>query len=94
MGFARLGSGRAATKQGTGSLRAASASERETPRDLISAIGAVFQEAAFLTYAAEMLEVGAKLPKLTLRDADERAVSLASLHAERPLAAIFLRHFG
>ena len=93
MGFARLGSGRAATKQGTG-WRLAGASERETPRDLISAIGAVFQEPAFLTYAAEMLEVGAKLPKLTLRDADERAVSLASLHAERPLAAIFLRHFG
>lgn len=59
--------------------------------------GLAFSRARFgraLAYAAAMLEVGAKLPKLTLRDADERAVSLASLHAERPLAAIFLRHFG
>jgi hypothetical protein len=52
------------------------------------------RRAVRLAYAAAMVEVGAKLPKLTLRDADERAVSLASLHAERPLAAIFLRHFG
>ena len=47
-----------------------------------------------LAYAASMLKVGAKIPKLTVLDADEQPVSLASLHAERPLAAIFLRHFG
>ena len=47
-----------------------------------------------IAYAAPMLEVGAKLPQLGVRGAQEREVSLASLHAERPLAAIFLRHFG
>ena len=41
-----------------------------------------------------MLEVGQPLPALELRDANERAVSLASLHADAPLALIFLRHFG
>lgn len=46
------------------------------------------------SYAAVMLKVGATLPKLTLRDAEDRPVALASLHADAPLAAIVLRHFG
>lgn len=41
-----------------------------------------------------MLKVGGKLPNLTLLDAKDRATPLASLHADAPLAAIFLRHFG
>jgi hypothetical protein len=41
-----------------------------------------------------MLESGEKLPALTVLDANERAVPLASLHATAPLALIFLRHFG
>jgi hypothetical protein len=41
-----------------------------------------------------MLEVGGKLPRFTLLDADDRAVEAASLHRDAPLAAIFLRHFG
>jgi hypothetical protein len=41
-----------------------------------------------------MLALGAKLPRFTLLDADDRAVEVASLHQDAPLAAIFLRHFG
>jgi hypothetical protein len=41
-----------------------------------------------------MLEVGGKLPNLVLQGAEDRAVELASLHRDAPLAAIFLRHFG
>ena len=41
-----------------------------------------------------VLKVGDKLPSLTLLDAQERAIPIASLHADAPLAAIFLRHFG
>ena len=41
-----------------------------------------------------MLRVGGKLPSLALQDAQDRATTLASLHADAPLAAIFLRHFG
>jgi hypothetical protein len=41
-----------------------------------------------------MLKVGGKLPALTLLDASDRELALSSLHADAPLAAIFLRHFG
>ncbi|HEY8120618.1 MAG TPA: hypothetical protein VII78_04825 [Myxococcota bacterium] len=41
-----------------------------------------------------MLRVGLELPALTLLDGLDRPVQLASLHADAPLAAIFLRHFG
>jgi hypothetical protein len=41
-----------------------------------------------------MLDVGDRLPALALLDAGERELALASLHADAPLAAIFLRHFG
>jgi hypothetical protein len=41
-----------------------------------------------------MLEVGQMLPALELRDAEERKLALASLHADAPLALIVLRHFG
>lgn len=41
-----------------------------------------------------MLTVGAALPALRLLDAEDRETSLAALHADAPLAAIFLRHFG
>ena len=41
-----------------------------------------------------MLELGDALPEMTLLDASDREVRLASLHADAPLAAIFLRHFG
>jgi hypothetical protein len=41
-----------------------------------------------------MLKVGSKLPALTLLDGLDREIALASLHADAPLAAIFLRHFG
>ena len=41
-----------------------------------------------------MLEVGQPLPALEVEDASNRRVALASLCAEAPLVAIFLRHFG
>ena len=41
-----------------------------------------------------MLALGDPLPALTLLGADDRPAALASLHADAPLAAIFLRHFG
>ena len=41
-----------------------------------------------------MLELGDALPAMTLLDADDREVRLATLHENAPLAAIFLRHFG
>lgn len=40
------------------------------------------------------LAVGDAAPDLVLLDAEERAVALSSLWKERPLALIFLRHFG
>jgi hypothetical protein len=41
-----------------------------------------------------MLKAGGALPPLALLDAEDREVALATLHADAPLAAIFLRHFG
>jgi hypothetical protein len=41
-----------------------------------------------------MLQLGGALPPLVVLDAMDRETSLASLHADAPLAAIFLRHFG
>jgi peroxiredoxin len=41
-----------------------------------------------------MLELGDALPAMTLLDSSDREVRLASLHADAPLVAIFLRHFG
>jgi hypothetical protein len=41
-----------------------------------------------------MLEVGGRLPDLTLCGPGEASVALSSLHADGPLALIFLRHFG
>jgi hypothetical protein len=41
-----------------------------------------------------MLEIGSKLPQVVLLDAEDRALELASLYRDAPLAAIFLRHFG
>lgn len=40
------------------------------------------------------LSVGDAAPDLVLLDADERPVFLSALWKERPLALIFLRHFG
>ena len=41
-----------------------------------------------------MLEVGARLPALVLEGPGDRELALAELHADAPLAAVFLRHFG
>lgn len=41
-----------------------------------------------------MLKVGSPLPDLVLQSARDLETSLAALHADAPLAAIFLRHFG
>jgi hypothetical protein len=41
-----------------------------------------------------MSSVGRPLPELVLLGAGDRELRLASLHADAPLAAIFLRHFG
>ena len=40
------------------------------------------------------LAVGDAAPDLVLLDAEERPVFLSALWKERPLALIFLRHFG
>jgi hypothetical protein len=40
------------------------------------------------------LAVGDPAPDLVLLDAAEREVRLSALWRERPLALIFLRHFG
>ena len=40
------------------------------------------------------LSVGDPAPDLVLLDAEERPVFLSALFRERPLALIFLRHFG
>ena len=40
------------------------------------------------------LGVGDLAPDLSLLDADEQPVALSSLWKRRPLALIFLRHFG
>ena len=40
------------------------------------------------------LAVGDPAPDLVLLDAEERPVFLSALWKERPLALIFLRHFG
>jgi hypothetical protein len=40
------------------------------------------------------LAVGEPAPDLVLLDAEEREVRLSALWRERPLALIFLRHFG
>lgn len=40
------------------------------------------------------LAVGDAAPDLVLLDADERPVILSALWKQRPLALIFLRHFG
>jgi len=40
------------------------------------------------------LSVGDAAPDLVLLDAEERSLLLSALWRERPLAAIFLRHFG
>jgi hypothetical protein len=40
------------------------------------------------------LSVGDAAPDLVLLDAEERPVFLSALWKERPLALIFLRHFG
>jgi hypothetical protein len=42
----------------------------------------------------EELSVGDPAPDLVLLDAEERPVFLSMLWKERPLALIFLRHFG
>jgi len=41
-----------------------------------------------------MLKVGGPLPDVVVQGARDRELPLASLHADAPLAAIFLRHFG
>jgi hypothetical protein len=43
---------------------------------------------------AMSLEVGSPAPDFTLPDSLDRPTSLAALWRERPLALVFLRHFG
>ena len=40
------------------------------------------------------LSLGDPAPDLSLLDAEERPVALSSLWQQKPLALIFLRHFG